>query len=133
MRVRKDGWKGRVDSFLLDLESGKFDPDLNEPELEPSKDSTVNNESATEANGAAVPSVPAEDAKTGDDDMQFNVDADEEPGDNEPIRADTNGKTSFDSKRNINRGEEISVAPEGNQVMIRTIPPDIGRVKLEEV
>jgi hypothetical protein len=37
-----------------------------------------------------------------------------------------------DNKRN-NRGEEISVPPEGNQVMIRTIPPDIGRVKLEEV
>jgi hypothetical protein len=25
------------------------------------------------------------------------------------------------------------VMPEGNQVMIRTIPPDIGRVKLEDV
>lgn len=87
---------------------------------------------APDTNGAAL-GVATEDLKgAGDDDMQFNVEVDEEPGDIEPIRAETNGKSSSD-KRNINRGEEISVPPEGNQVMIRTIPPDIGRVKLEEV
>ena len=31
MRVRKSGWRGRMDTFILDLESGKFDPDLSEP------------------------------------------------------------------------------------------------------
>ncbi|RDB17013.1 Serrate RNA effector molecule [Hypsizygus marmoreus] len=135
MRVRKEGWKGRLDSFLHDLESGKYDPDLNEPELEPlspSKENIVNGETTAEPNGA--PSVvPAEEPKSmggGDDDMQFNVEADEEPGDQEPSRPDTNGKVAID--RRTNRGEEVSVAPEGNQVMIRTIPPDIGRLKLEE-
>ena len=29
--------------------------------------------------------------------------------------------------------EEVSTEPEGIQIMIRTIPPDIGRVKIEEV
>ncbi|KAH0586933.1 hypothetical protein H2248_005767 [Termitomyces sp. 'cryptogamus'] len=128
MRVRKGGWKGRLDTFLLDLESGKFDPVLSEPELEPSspmKENVVNGESTIEANGQGEekPSVV-------DDDMQFNVDGDEEPGDNDASRADASGKNIADKRSN--RGEEVSVPPEGNQVMIRTIPPDIGRLKLEE-
>lgn len=118
-RVRKEGWRGRLDTFLLDLESGKFDPDLSEPETD-----TISPVKETVEAG--------EDAKTGgDDDMQFNLDAEDDAGEQEPSRAEANGKTVNDNKRN-NRGEEIAVAPEGNQVMIRTIPPDIGRVKLEE-
>ncbi|KAK2462296.1 hypothetical protein APHAL10511_005602 [Amanita phalloides] len=128
-RVRKEGWKDRLNAFLHDLESGKFDPDLNEssePEpTSPMKESVSNGEAGSkETNGAAV-----EETK-GDDDIQFNVDADDEGGDNDTTR-DAGGKSVNDNKRN-NRGEEISVMPEGNQVMIRTIPPDIGRVKLEE-
>jgi SERRATE/Ars2, N-terminal domain len=133
MRVRKEGWKGRMDIFLHDLESGKFDPDLSEPELEPSSPVSADNTS-TEVNGA-VPPTSGDEAKQvggGDDEMQFTVDADEEPGDNDAGRPDANGKSASDGKRH-NRGEEASVLPEGNQVMIRTIPPDIGRVKLEEV
>jgi hypothetical protein len=54
----------------------------------------------------------------------------EEDGD----KLDANGKgTENGRKDNRDRGEEVSVAPEGHQVMIRTIPPDIGRVKLETV
>ena len=116
-RVRKEGWKGRMNTFLLDLEAGKFDPDAREPEADapsPAKDT----------NGD---SHEAEDGKAhGDDDMPFNA----EPEDDE--RNDANGKQSSDKQQN-GRGEEIAVPPEGNQVMIRTIPPDIGRVKLEEV
>ncbi len=41
-------------------------------------------------------------------------------------------RTPVESKR-THREENVSVLPEGNEVMIRTIPPDIGRVKLEEV
>ncbi|KAG6900119.1 hypothetical protein C0993_002654 [Termitomyces sp. T159_Od127] len=129
MRVRKEGWKGRLDTFLLDLELGKFDPVLNESELEPSspvKENVINGENATEPNGQG-------EEKSGgiDEDMQFNVDADEEPGENDGNRADAPGKSAVDKRSN--RGEEVSVPPEGNQVMIRTIPPDIGRVKLEDV
>lgn len=132
-RVRKEGWKGRINMFLDDLESGKFDPDLNETEPEPpspaAKETSSNNENTTESNGNI-----AEESKPsgGDDEMQFTVEADEEAVDPDISRVEANGKHSSDSKR-INRGEEISVPPEGNQVMIRTIPPDIGRVKLEEV
>jgi hypothetical protein len=132
-RVRKEGWKGRLDTFLHDLESGNFDPDLNEPELEPSSPATAENP-IVEVNGA-VPPATGDDAKQlggGDDDMQFTVDADEEPGDTDAGRPDANGKPMSDGKRH-SRGEEAEVLPEGNQVMIRTIPPDIGRVKLEEV
>ncbi|KAM6495488.1 hypothetical protein JOM56_008194 [Amanita muscaria] len=128
-RVRKEGWEDRLTTFLHDLESGKFDPDLNDPEPESTshvKDGTSNGDALTkELNGGSV-----EDTK-GDDDIQFNVDADDEGGDNDANRLDTGGKPSNDNRRS-SRGEEISVMPEGNQVMIRTIPPDIGRVKLEE-
>lgn len=119
MRVRKEGWKGRLKTFLHDLESGKFDPDFNEPEVDPS--SPAKDIGEIESGAAA-----GDDPKPAYDDMQDNADAD----DDEPARADVNGR--YD-KKSINRGEEMSVAPEGNQVMIRTIPPDIGRVKLEEV
>jgi hypothetical protein len=142
-RVRKEGWKGRLQMFLLDLESGKFDPDLNEQQQQPSKEPSqqqqnVNGDSSssTDPNGNAVPSGGDDKPGAGDDDMQFNIEADEEPADDS--RPETNGKGQSGGRRQQpssgdNRGEEISVPTEGNQVMIRTIPPDIGRVKLEEV
>lgn len=130
-RVRKEGWKGRLDIFLHDLESGKFDPDLSEPEPEPSSPLSADH-AAVEVNGAPVIGEDIKHVAGGDDDMQDAVDADEEPGDNDASRPDANGKSVSDGKRH-NRGEEASALPEGNQVMIRTIPPDIGRVKLEEV
>ena len=137
MRVRKEGWRGRLDAFVHDLESGKYDPDLTEPEempTSPVKETLANGDNAAaELNGAM--SAPSEDVHkaggAGDDEMQFNVEADEEAVDNEPSRHDTNGKATSD--RRSGRGDEMSVPPEGNQVMIRTIPPDIGRMKLEEV
>ncbi|KAF9246862.1 hypothetical protein BU15DRAFT_69722 [Melanogaster broomeanus] len=127
-RVRKDGWTGRLNTFLQDLESGKFDPDLNEPE---SESNAQPKDSITLGDATEHLVLPSEEAKNGaDDDMQFNIDAEEDAGDHEVSRVE-NGKAAIDNKRN-NRGEEISVPPEGNQVMIRTIPPDIGRLKLEE-
>ncbi|KAI0723048.1 hypothetical protein C8Q76DRAFT_614816 [Earliella scabrosa] len=131
-RVRKSGWKGRMDAFILDLESGKFDPDLNEPVPEstaPTKDN-VNGESTTANGPGGDASASTEDTKPSaptDDDMQFNVEAEEDAGGD-----DTNRPSLDKNKRGANRGEEIAVPPEGNQVMIRTIPPDIGRAKLEE-
>lgn len=111
-RVRKQGWKGRLNNFLLDLEAGKFDPDSNEPRDE---QTSVN---------AQETAAPGEDLKPQvDDDMQFNMEGDDEV---------TNSKGTSNKKQE-NRGDELAVPPEGNQVMIRTIPPDIGRVKLEEV
>lgn len=144
-KTRKEGWKGRESTFLLDLDAGKFDPDFNDPVAEPEPTSPMNEDpqsgentaSATNGNGAAAPAT--EDAKpsTGDDEMQFNMDAEGEAGDdaadNETTKVEANGKSSANKGERFTRGEEMSVPPEGNQVMIRTIPPDIGRVKLEDV
>lgn len=126
-----------MDSFLMDLEAGKFDPDLHEPEPEPAspvKETALNGDtcnSVAEANPApsAEETKPNANAGSAEDDMQFNVDPEDDAGEQEANRLD---KPSVDNRRNA-RGEEYSVPPDGNQVMIRTIPPDIGRVKLEEV
>ncbi|CAA7259563.1 unnamed protein product [Cyclocybe aegerita] len=128
-RVRKEGWKGRLGAFLHDLESGKFDPDLRESEAAPTSPGKENGNVDTVADG----NVLTDDTKIGlgDDDMQFNPEPEDDAGDQDGGRPETNGKSVGFNKQN-NRGEEISVPPEGNQVMIRTIPPDIGRVKLEE-
>ena len=141
-RTRREGWKGREIAFLHDLESGKFDPDVNEPSTEPEPTSPVKEEKEEPTNGEGLPPTESngdaraavEDVKpaTGDDDMQFNIEAEEDTGDNEASRAQANGRGGGKDDR-FPRGEEISVPPEGNQVMIRTIPPDIGRAKLEDV
>ncbi|KAF7330828.1 hypothetical protein MVEN_02422000 [Mycena venus] len=154
-RVRKEGWKDRFNTFLLDLDSGKFDPDLTpEPDAgdaEPSSPAKENGASAANGeaaasdsaianpNGAAAPISEAEPKASGDDDeMQFNMNVEEDlPADADANRADANGKGASGggnsgNRRASDRGDEVSVMPEGNQVMIRTIPPDIGRVKLED-
>ncbi|KZP21750.1 hypothetical protein FIBSPDRAFT_919510 [Athelia psychrophila] len=142
-RTRREGWKGREIAFLHDLEAGKFDPDVNEPaaEIEPTspvKENSVNDEGEVKAegNGDAPPAVEEAKPAAGDDDMQFNVEAEEDAGenqtnDNQASRVEANGRGGVTNDR-FPRGEEISVPPEGNQVMIRTIPPDIGRAKLED-
>ncbi|KAH9927144.1 uncharacterized protein BXZ73DRAFT_90826 [Epithele typhae] len=128
MRVKKQGWKGRMDTFLLDLESGRFDPDFSEPVADTSRENGNGDVSAANgaADGATADEKPAAQAAGNDDDMQFNVDVEEDaPGE------DSSRNTSK-NKSNNTRGEELAVPPEGNQVMIRTIPPDIGRAKLED-
>lgn len=138
--MRKEGWKGHLNAFLTDIEAGKYDPDLNEPEPVPSspsaKQETSTNGETLQANGTDSTGAP-EDSKptiSTDDAMQFNVEPDDEGGDQDAARdANGGGRQNSDAKRPADRGEEISIPPEGNQVMIRTIPPDIGRVKLEEV
>lgn len=147
-RVRKVAWKGRIDSFVLDLEAGKFDPDLSqpEPEADSSKEAGTNGDSAPPTSDTAVGDsamAPSEETKpnvggSGDDDMQFNVEQEDDGVDQDAGRNELNGSgkqpsDQNDSKRSIGRGEEVAIPPEGNQIMIRTIPPDIGRVKLEEV
>ncbi|KAJ6510279.1 hypothetical protein C8R47DRAFT_1097395 [Mycena vitilis] len=142
-RVRKEGWKDRINTFLLDLEAGKFDPDLTEPEAEsPLKENgTSNGDSAmppasdnvANPNGTAAPISEEPKASGDDDDMQFNMNV-EDPVEADANRPDTNGKNASNDNntKRSDRGDEVSVMPEGNQVMIRTIPPDIGRVKLED-
>jgi len=130
-RVRKSGWKGRTNLFLTDLEEGKFDTNLAETEAEPS--SPISPTATREKDNFEAPDAAGEgkpEDKKEDDDFGLAMDGEEEAADNGDIKMDMNGKGVFDGKRAL-RSDEVSVMPEGNQVMIRTIPPDIGRVKLE--
>lgn len=105
--------------FINDLETGNYDNDAeadeddsNEPERGSPKDGLAPEESES-------PTKP-------DDDFGMGLENDEDD-----VKNEANGKTSYDSRSA--EKDEVSVPPEGNQVMIRTIPPDIGRVKLEAV
>lgn len=113
-RVRKQGWGGRPERFLSELDAGKYDP-ASEPEL------------VKEA--PAPPSAPGDEGAAkpvaNPDDME------EDDGVESPVKSETNGK--FPIHGRPPRDDDVFVAPEGNQVAIRTIPPDIGRQKIEEV
>ena len=81
-----------MDNFLTDLDTGKFDPDFHEPEPEaasPVKESSANGVSAL--NGTDTSAQADEDVKptgNGEDDMQFNVEAEDEEEDGEDLFAD---------------------------------------------
>jgi hypothetical protein len=129
-RVRKQGWRGKATQFLLELEEGKFDNDILplEESIEPSGEespSKISPETKSE------PPKPA-DVKNGthEEDMSFGLDAEEDQDHENKIEAGS--KSTLDAKVS-SRNDEISVMPEGNEILIRTLPPDISRVKLEEV
>ncbi len=129
-RVRKEGWRGRLNTFLENLDGGLFDPqsgNLCQPSSPAKQYVTLKKEEDQEALPDHDGLAPVDESMKVDEDVIVDV---EEEGD----KLDANGKSVENGKRdNRDRGEEVSVAPEGHQVMIRTIPPDIGRVKLETV
>jgi hypothetical protein len=132
-RVRKEGWRGRLNTFLESLDAGLFDPqpgNLYQPSS-PAKQSVIFKKDEARDDQEALPDhdglAPVDESMKVDEDVIVEA---EEEGD----KLDANGKGVENGKRDSrDRGEEVSVAPEGHQVMIRTIPPDIGRVKLETV
>lgn len=130
-RVRKVGWRGRMTQFLNDLENGKFDREGDADETEGhdhERESPKEGSAAPEGGAADEPESPTKP----EEDFGLGLENEEEAADNAGnVKNDANGKTSYDSK--YSEKDEVSVLPEGNQVMIRTIPPDIGRVKLEAV
>lgn len=129
-RLRVEGWKGRITAFLSDLEQGKHDPGQDDPESDSVTKGPASNGAFGENPDSAIGPAGAEDAPNAADDE---IPGDEEDGgENEGGKSNTNGR-SLRNNKGDNRGEEYSVMPEGSQVMIRTIPPDIGRLKLEEV
>ena len=65
----------------------------------------------------------------GDESMKMEEDDHDQDDGDKPDGASVNGKGSGSRAA---RTDEVSVDAEGNQVMIRTIPPDIGRAKLEK-
>ncbi|KAI0313252.1 hypothetical protein OF83DRAFT_1165659 [Amylostereum chailletii] len=144
-RVRKEGWKGKLAAFLVNLEAGQFDPGLNEPASETSslaKDSVKTDDVSIKRDDEKMDVVKIEavgDLKDegdanggmapGDESVKLEDDLDAE--DDTMDKAEPNGK-AVDENRRFNRAEEMSIDTEGNQVMIRTLPPDIGRIKLEQ-
>jgi hypothetical protein len=129
-RVRKEGWRGRLNTFLENLDAGMFDPQsgsLYQPSSlakQLKKDELKDELEALPDNDGLA---PVDESMKVDEDVIVEV---EDEGD----KLDANGKGIENGKRdNRDRGEEVAVDPEGHQVMIRTIPPDIGRVKLESV
>ena len=58
------------------------------------------------------------------------MDTEEDAGE-DANRNNANGQS--DAGKRPDQRDELEVPIEGNQVMIRTIPPDIGRMKLEAV
>lgn len=121
---------GKIDRFTRELEEGKYDQVDAEPELDtpasPTKE--AKDEPLTAMESGLVTSTSAD----GKEDEDFAPEIADETLDMDTGKMDANGKVGQDFKR-IPRSDEISVPPDGNQVMIRTIPPDIGRIKLENV
>lgn len=119
-----------MNTFLENLDGGLFDPqsgNLYQPSSPAKQYVTLKKEEDQEALPDHDGLAPVDESMKVDEDVIVDV---EEEGD----KLDANGKSVENGKRdNRDRGEEVSVAPEGHQVMIRTIPPDIGRVKLETV
>ncbi|KAF8529256.1 hypothetical protein BU17DRAFT_80457 [Hysterangium stoloniferum] len=113
-RVRKEGWKGRPEQFLKDLDEGKHDP-------KPEPESPVKDDN--HATGDDKPAVKLEDAEIDEDGPEHAADSN--------VKSETNGKTANQNGRGL-REDDVLVSPEGNQIAIRTIPPDIGRQKIEE-
>jgi hypothetical protein len=117
-RTRQRGWKGRLPAFLTGLEDGLFDPSP-EPAADP--DSPAKEDPPANGDGDVKPNTEGEE--------QFDEDANGEAN----SKGVTGGGADDGTDKRANRGDEITVPNEGQQVMIRTIPPDIGRAKLESV
>ena len=128
LRVRRDGWLGRISNFIHQLDEGQHDPILGQPEKSMPEASPSSPNGDTEI--PSTEEVKVDETAEGEDETPS--------GDNTaPSNGHSNGKKTGgpepDSLRIKLRDDEVSVLPEGNQVLIRTIPPDIGRVKLERV
>jgi hypothetical protein len=135
-RTRQRGWRARMPAFLDALDGGKFDPVLG---AAPGSAPTDAAPATKEEDGAE----PAADGAAADD-------AKEEPADDDAQETETKTETNGHGHARVEpgadaepadrarssgppRGAEMSVPNDANQVMIRTIPPDIGRLKLERV
>ncbi|GJJ07679.1 hypothetical protein Clacol_001884 [Clathrus columnatus] len=113
-RVRKQGWKGRPELFLRELEEGKYDQRREFESV--GKDNTIPTDEKAQPQPEDI-DVPDEDGA--------------EPGIETQTKNETNGKQSAQNGRQA-REDDVPVQPDGNQIAIRTIPPDIGRQKIEE-
>lgn len=141
-RVRKNGLKGKINDFIHALQDGKYDPSL---EMESVPLASAGNGASTWGDNGEQAKEEQPDADVSgmmdegrvEDDLDINM-FDQE-GNGEPTAGGTaSGSVATNGHNKVLLGttgsvEEVSVEPEGVQIMIRTIPPDIGRLKIEEV
>jgi len=116
-RVRKQGWHGALEHFLEELEAGKFDHIV-----EAAKISTANaTEKAESQNGETQTTALDENSEEKKEDKSMKPEDEED-------------KIDDDAEWNANGdNDEVVIPHKGHQVMIKTIPPDIGRLRLEPV
>jgi hypothetical protein len=118
-RVRKQGWQGALDQFIDDLEAGKFDF------VSETIKNKANDETKDQNDGAQASTDPTttESTETKPDAPKVEEDVDKIVDENE-------GGSQGDKEGD---NDEVIIPHKGHQVMIKTIPPDIGRLKLEPV
>ncbi|KAG8759946.1 hypothetical protein FRC14_004499 [Serendipita sp. 396] len=117
-RVRKQGWQGSLDQFVEQLEAGKFDYVFESGNSKPTEQTTTDPQT-----GEAQDSVKVEVSETTQSEKPEKVEEEEEDGDEDPEWA--NGKNGDK--------DEVIIPHKGHQVMIKSIPPEIGRLQLEPV
>lgn len=120
-RIKAEGRKGRTARFIQELDEGKYDPIAEEPV-------TI---SSSEVKPPASPHPEAGVDANNEQEPDFDNENEEEGNPKQTTEANENGKPKEGPQGG--RDEECSMETEGNQVMVRTLPPDIGRVKLEQV
>jgi hypothetical protein len=120
-RIKAEGRKGRTARFVQEMDEGKYDPVVEEP-------TTI---TSTEPKPSASPHAEAGVDSANDHELEFENENEDEGNPKQPAEANENGKPKEGPQGG--RDEECSMDTEGNQVMVRTLPPDIGRVKLEQV
>ncbi|KAG9095265.1 hypothetical protein FS749_010774 [Ceratobasidium sp. UAMH 11750] len=119
-RIKVEGRKGRAARFLQELEEGKYDPVVEEPAAL----------ATTEPKPAASPHAEAGNDPANEHELDFDNENEDEGNPKQAAEPNGNGKPKEGPQGG--RDEECSMETEGNQVMVRTLPPDIGRVKLEQ-
>ncbi|KEP52913.1 RNA recognition motif protein [Rhizoctonia solani 123E] len=116
-RIKAEGRKGRTARFVQELEEGKYDPVMEDPTTATTEDKP---EGSPRAEGRAEST----------NELDFDIENDDEGNSKPTAEVTENGKAKEGPQGG--RDVECSMETEGNQVMIRTLPPDIGRVKLEQ-
>ncbi|CAE6422176.1 unnamed protein product, partial [Rhizoctonia solani] len=116
-RIKAEGRKGRTARFVQELEEGKYDPVMEDPTTATTEDKP---EGSPRAEGRAEST----------NELDFDIENDDEGNSKPTADVTENGKAKEGPQGG--RDVECSMETEGNQVMIRTLPPDIGRVKLEQ-
>jgi len=142
-RVRCEGWTGKPEAFLHDLEEGKWDPEVTlDPPAAPEEEADHKHENGNgvKDDNEDVGMDGEQAAKPEGEELISPVkeEAGEEKADiAEETKPETNGgfadRRGRDVKPRIPPELSVDVQPEGNQLLIRTIPPALPRDKIEEV